>query len=93
LVTPRPFLVKLSVPAASRAITPSPTVAVLLQTTDSSEVWLLVDSAKFSRRAFVKFAGWDAVHHVFTDANITPDDLEWLTALVPDVQVANKPRP
>jgi DeoR family transcriptional regulator of aga operon len=51
------------------------------------ESWLVVDSSKFRRRSFVRFADWRAITHVITDTGLTAADREWLTASVPDVQV------
>ncbi|HEY3376134.1 MAG TPA: DeoR/GlpR family DNA-binding transcription regulator [Armatimonadota bacterium] len=44
------------------------------------EQWLVVDSSKFTRRSFVKFADWSAITHLVTDAGVTASDREWLHA-------------
>lgn len=44
------------------------------------ERWLVIDSSKFSRRSFVKFADWSAITHLVTDAGVTASDREWLHA-------------
>lgn len=42
------------------------------------ENWLVIDSSKFTRRSFVKFARWSEVHHVVTDEGISDADRDWL---------------
>ncbi|MHB9133456.1 MAG: DeoR/GlpR family DNA-binding transcription regulator [Armatimonadota bacterium] len=55
--------------------------------TNSLETWLVVDSSKFARRSFIRFAGWGAIHHLVTDEGISPADYEWGAESVGDVQV------
>jgi DeoR family fructose operon transcriptional repressor len=42
------------------------------------EAWVVVDSSKFARRSFVKFADWPAVTHLVTDEDLPAADREWL---------------
>ena len=51
------------------------------------ESWLLADSSKFTRRSFARFAGWSAIHHLVNADGISPDDREWVSAKVPDLNV------
>ncbi len=51
------------------------------------ERWLLVDSSKFARRSFAKFAEWSAVDHMVTDEGISAEDREWVAAKAGDLQV------
>ncbi len=44
------------------------------------ERWLVVDSSKFTRRSFVKFADWSAITHLVTDNGVAETDREWLHA-------------
>jgi DeoR family fructose operon transcriptional repressor len=44
------------------------------------ESWLVVDSSKFSRRSFVKFADWSAIAHLVTDDRLPAADHEWVAA-------------
>lgn len=43
------------------------------------ETWLVVDSSKFTRRSFVKFADWSAITHLVTDEGLAEVDREWLS--------------
>lgn len=45
----------------------------------AGESWLVVDSTKFARRSFVKFAGWDDLDHIVTEKCIGSDDRRWLS--------------
>ncbi|GMW03042.1 MAG: DeoR family transcriptional regulator [Candidatus Hydrogenedentota bacterium] len=40
---------------------------------------LVLDSGKFSRSSFVRFAGWKDFHYVVTDENISRTHRKWLT--------------
>jgi DeoR/GlpR family transcriptional regulator of sugar metabolism len=44
----------------------------------AQESWLVVDSSKFTRRSFVKFAEWTAINNVVTDDGITRSDIKWI---------------
>ncbi len=48
-------------------------------------VALVADSSKFAARAFVRFAGWEDIDEVFTDAGLAPGDLRWLRKVVGNV--------
>lgn len=41
------------------------------------ESWLVADSSKFARRAFVHFAAWDEIARLVTDAGLSEQDREW----------------
>ena len=45
---------------------------------------LVVDSRKFSRSSFVKFADWKSFHYVVTDRGITKTDKRWCKKAVKD---------
>jgi DeoR/GlpR family transcriptional regulator of sugar metabolism len=53
---------------------------------------LVVDSRKFRRQSFVRFAGWDVIRHVVTDAGVSPADRDWLGKVVQDVRYVGKDR-
>ncbi len=44
----------------------------------AQESWLVVDSSKFTRRSFVKFADWKNIANIVTDNGITTSDMAWL---------------
>lgn len=44
----------------------------------AEESWLVVDSSKFTRRSFVKFADWPAITHLVTDAGLSAEDRAWV---------------
>jgi DeoR family fructose operon transcriptional repressor len=44
------------------------------------ERWLVIDSSKFNRRSFVKFADWSVITHLVTDEGVRNTDREWLSA-------------
>ncbi|MBI2435160.1 MAG: DeoR/GlpR transcriptional regulator [Candidatus Hydrogenedentes bacterium] len=48
---------------------------------------LIIDSRKFSRGAFAKFASWDRFRHVVTDTGISRADRQWLKKAVGDVRL------
>ncbi|MHB9023013.1 MAG: DeoR/GlpR family DNA-binding transcription regulator [Armatimonadota bacterium] len=54
---------------------------------NGTETLFVVDSDKFTRRSFVKFAVWQQVHHLVTDSGIAAEDREWLLNAVPDVRI------
>ena len=45
------------------------------------ETWLVVDSSKFTRRSFVKFADWPAITHLVTDDGLPDADRDWVAAI------------
>lgn len=47
---------------------------------------LVVDSSKFARSSFVKYADWKSMQHVVTDRGLSKADLRWLKRAVPDVR-------
>ena len=47
---------------------------------------LVVDSSKFGRSSFVKYADWKSIQHVVTDRGLSKADLRWLKRAVPDVR-------
>jgi len=47
---------------------------------------LVVDSRKFRRESFVKFADWPAIRHVVTDSGVGAADRAWLDKAVSDVR-------
>jgi len=52
----------------------------------SERTLLVLDSSKFARSAFVRFAGWGEVDRVVTDSGIGKGDLRWLRRSVSDVR-------
>jgi len=49
---------------------------------------LVADHSKFQDTAFVKFADWDMIDHVVTDAGIAPEVCRWLEEVVEVVTYA-----
>lgn len=43
------------------------------------ESWLVVDSSKFTRRAFVQFADWGQIAHLVTDTALSDEDRQWVS--------------
>ena len=51
---------------------------------------LVADSRKFSRTSFVKFADWNQVGHLVTDASVSSEDRSWLEGCLKDVSYAER---
>lgn len=51
---------------------------------------LVIDSRKFSRSSFVKFANWKGFRHVVTDQGISKKDQRWLKESVQDLRCVAK---
>jgi DeoR family glycerol-3-phosphate regulon repressor len=51
------------------------------------ETWLVADSSKFSRRAFVQFADWGQIDHLITDDGLSPEDRQWTAEAVSAVHL------
>jgi DeoR family transcriptional regulator, fructose operon transcriptional repressor len=52
------------------------------------ERWVVADSSKFARRAFVKFADWSQVSLLVTDDGLAAADREWVSARSVQVHIA-----
>lgn len=52
----------------------------------AEDTMLVVDSRKFRRTSFVKFAEWKQIRRVITDAQVSPEERAWLDRGVADVR-------
>lgn len=55
------------------------------------ESWLVVDSTKFARQAFVRFATWDRIGHLVTDEGVSKKDRKWAAKAVGTLHLAAIP--
>lgn len=52
----------------------------------AEDTMLVVDSRKFQRSSFVKFAEWTQIRRVITDDQVMPEHRTWLNEMVRDVR-------